>query len=497
MNNNENTDSKKIVYKKAFAVSAVFLLLCSFAVFTYCVYAFDKKQTEQNSALISSSNLQTKSNITSYMNKLEDISKSLFSNSDYVKYDASAAVRDAYQDIIMQEKLTDFFTSQSLLDNYSDFGIIYKNNYSVGIISEGTLKYLGDDPYDKVEKNLKSEVKKWYTENNDKNNKCFYFRRVNKNAVMVASFYITEFKHLFPDFTQMENENIIVTDDSYNIIYSADGRTGKLDDRYINMLSNNDNCTVTDNKSIVSASTDDNGWHYFTTLDLSNQINGYKNAMIICVGIFVCALIVYSVVFALVMSIRKPIRNRNVYQRPESVDKLTGLCNAETVENQIAEKIEKCITGSTILLGLVSISNYGLIKGNYGKEGSDETLIKTAEKLKALYGEKNIVGKTGENEFVIFADFTEYDLFKAYDNLKANLVVLENTLKECELDNGRGMLKYAIGASVYPMSSNDYDELYDCAKTALDISFKKNDGGCVLYSNEETVQTADAGRESR
>lgn len=497
MNNTENTDSKKTVYKKAFAVSAAFLLLCSFAVFTYCIYAFDKNQTERSSALISSSNLQTKSNITSYMNKLEDISKSLFSNSDYVKYDASAAVKDGYQDIIMQGKLTDFFTSQSLLDNYSDFGIIYKNNYTVGIVSEGTLNYLGENPYDKVDSQLDAEVKKWYVGNDDKSNKCFYFRRVNKNAVLIASFYLTEFKHLFPDNAQMQNENIIVADDNYNIVYAADGTTGKLDKRYIDMLGNNDNCTATDKKLIVSASTDDNGWHYFTALDLSNQLDVYKKTGIICAGIFLCMLIIFSFTFALVMSIKKPIRNRNVYQRPDSIDKLTGLCNAETVENQIAEKIEKCITGSTILLGLVSISNYGLIKGNYGKEGSDEALLKTAETLKKLYGEKNIVGKTGENEFVIFADFTEYDLFKAYDNLKANLAVLENTLKECELDNNRGVLKYAIGASVYPMSSNDYDELYDCAKTALDISFKKNDGGYVLYSNEDTAQTADTGRESR
>lgn len=153
-------------------------------------------------------------------------------------------------------------------------------------------------------------------------------------------------------------------------------------------------------------------------------------------------------------------------QSSQTVDPVTGLSNAETAENLIIDKIERCKTGSTIMLALVSLENYQLIKENYGRSGTEEALVKTANALTEFYGEENIVGKTSENEFIIFADFTEYDLFAVHNKIKSSLKELEITLADVCLDNNRGAVKYSVGAAIYPDNSSDYDELYDFAKQA-------------------------------
>lgn len=53
---------------------------------------------------------------------------------------------------------------------------------------------------------------------------------------------------------------------------------------------------------------------------------------------------------------------------------------------------------------------------------------------------------------------------RAYGNVRAYVKELNDKLKECCLDDDRGYIKCAVGASVYPETSDDYDELYEWQK---------------------------------
>jgi diguanylate cyclase (GGDEF)-like protein len=164
------------------------------------------------------------------------------------------------------------------------------------------------------------------------------------------------------------------------------------------------------------------------------------------------------VVGLLLSSLKMP--NNIIYRgdySTDTMDRLTGLIMNEALENVIIGKMDSCINGSTMVLLLIKIKNYELISENYGETAVDEALIKVSSVLREFYGKSSTVGKTGENEFAVLADFTDFNLFKAHERMKANIRQLEEELDKLELENERGMIRCALGAAVYPDDSEDYD----------------------------------------
>lgn len=498
MKNKKENKSLIAGIRRIIILSVLIMLTACICVCTFCIYKNYEYQISHDANLVSSMNLQMRENVDSYLNKLEDTSKILFSQADYMKYDATAAVKDNYQVLKMEEKINDYLTSLSLIDNYSDFGIIYRNNHTVGIVSDGTMNLYGADPFSSIEECIGDNRTIWYAGYKGDRKKLYYFRRVNNNSIFVSSFYMTGFKSIFPDSAQLKNVSVILVDNTRRIVFSTDDKSGEIDSKYSNAFSDNDNCTVVGSDFIASVSSGiGNDWQLITSMDLNPLIHNFKQIAVVCVGICIFLIIMFFFLsFLAISGSSADGKNVNSTVKPDSIDELTGLSNAENAENLIADKIETCITGSTIMLALVSIKNYKLINDNYGISAVNEALIKTSRLLSDIYGENNIVGKTGENEFAIFADFTEYDLFKAHNNLKNNLELLENRLSGCELDNNRGMIKYGIGAAIYPDCGFDYDELYEIAKSALKESIEKDNGKFVLDSGKKSEKTT-SGKESR
>ena len=85
------------------------------------------------------------------------------------------------------------------------------------------------------------------------------------------------------------------------------------------------------------------------------------------------------------------------------VDENTGLFTAEYTENSIMDKMETCISGSTIAFIIVKITNLELIRLNYGEEIVAEAERKVAEILVENRKEGDICGIFREGEFVLFA----------------------------------------------------------------------------------------------
>ena len=478
----ENTKKPNEIRRLLIAFIVVITVAC-LSIFGYNCYKFYDEQTASSRQLVSTLNLQLQKGVDNYLRKLEDTGKILFSHNDYIEYNAAASKGDKYVSLQLENEMSDFLVSLSTMDNYSDFGIVYSNNHTVGRINDGTIDLYGTDLYKSLCSSLGDRKTCWTTGYNGNYKRLYYLRRVNDNAVLAASIYTDELTGVFVANVQLENVKVMLTDNSKHIIYSSSASiTGVLDDEYSKDWTDEAGFTVVDTRYIESVNTCGSDWHIVSVLDLNEQILMYKKIGVVSFAILMAGiLIIISFVFLAVAGQKEPEKSP-YFSKMETVDGLTGLCNAETAENLIAEKIETCITGSTIMLALVCIKNFDLIEENYGITGKNEALLTVSALLKDFYGEKNIVGKTGENEFEVFADFTEYDLFKAHDKLKNSLKALDERLSECQLSSGRGYIKCCVGAAVYPDSSSDYDELYECAKTSLQKSVADREGKFVLHT---------------
>lgn len=445
-----------------------------------------KNRINSEAETVTSLNKQIELSLGKYFNNIEDASKVILTKRSFAAYNAADTMQDKYNAIQTENEISEFLLTMSMLDNYCDFCIIYANDHIIGKISVGTQDLVSKNIYRDFTELLVEDKTKWVSGIGGSYNKIFYLRSVNDNAVFVSSFYTSELSEVFPVNKDNENTVSYLTDREGNIILSTDNTSGKKLESRFTENGTSGRYTVIDTHYIQSFSQLPLGMNVTTVKDLRSTLAEYNNNVILCGGIAVCAVIILIISYLLVL----PTDNAAVRASSESVDRLTGLHSSETVENLIADKIETCISGSTIMLALVSIENYRLINENYGRAGINEALLTVSQTLTEMFGDEdsgNIVGKIDTNEFVIFADFTEYDLFKAHDRLKESLHALDVKLKQCELSSDRGLIKCAVGAAIYPDSSTDYDELYEYAHSALEESW--NNGGKKYVLHKKAVQT--------
>lgn len=444
-----------------------------------------KSRINSETEAVKSLNKQIELSLEKYFNNIEDASKVILANRSFAAYNSADTKIEKYDAIQIENEIEEFLLNMSMLDNYCDFCIIYVNDHIIGKISVGTQDLMNEKIYRDFKNILGDDKTKWLSGINGSYNKIFYLRQVNDNAVFVSSFYTSELGDVFPI---NENESTIsyLTDKEGNIILSSDNTSGKRLDDKLTENGNSGRYTVTDTEYVQSFSELPWDMNVITVKDLNGISSEHENTLMVCGGILVCAVIILIIAYLLIL----PAESGTEKSSHERVDKLTGLHSSESVENLIADKIETCISGSTIMLALVSIENYRLINENYGRAGINEALLTVSHTLTEMFGDfedkksGNIVGKTDMNEFVIFADFTEYDLFKAHDRLKESLRALDAKLKQCELSSDRGMIKCAVGAAIYPDSSTDYDELYECAHNALEESWDNGGKKYVLHKKE-------------
>ena len=478
---------KKVRNRLIWGYSVVFFVTC---VVTFAVLEYQLMQDtiDNNSQLVESMNLQMKKSINSYLNKLENTSKIVFSKNDYISYDITRQKNDYENNIRMEKEIEEYLISVSLMDNYADFGIVYRNNHSLGKITDGLMDIYEGNIFYALSEYLGSDQTKWVTGYNNDYSRFIYLTKANDNAIFLASFYSTDLENVLIPEKQADNVRVLISDAGNNVIYSGnDSELGeKLPDELLDDISENNDCVVVSKNYITGISSCGSDWKINTVLSLEKQYENVKKTTATALVLTIFGTILFHLIGFLISSEKNPeISYKSSQNLSGETDELTGLLNPEATENKIADKIETCITGSTIMLALVSISNYNLILENYDEKIAEEAVLKVKNVLMDIYGENDIIGRIGKNEFAIFADFTEFDLFKAHGRLKENLNILEKNLAECELDNNRGMIKTAVGAVIYPDTSSDYDELYEQVIEALAQAMEKNNGKPVLLKSEQ------------
>lgn len=486
------TKGAKVVSKIAAArrrtgIASGLIISVSFVVTLFLgAFLILDQNTKMSRENVYSMNSQLSRSVGSKLEKLESVSSRVFQRKNFVEYDASVINRaDSYEALKMETDISNFLDSLSSVDNYNDFFLLYANNHTVGRVSKVANEVFGKDMYEKVSSYMKNKKSAWITGLDDQYDRLYYVRTINSGTVFVGSMFTSEMKSIFSEETA-SHLSFILADDSGRVIFSVNG--SEVSDDALRKLKNEwsdgEPVTIDSLKYAASSSSCGDSWHVVTVTDFSQRNSRYLRILAYCASIMAGAVIVVFFVGHLLSSSRMP---DNIIYRGEysanNLDKLTGLIMNEALENVIVGKIDSCINGTTMVLMLVSVKNYELISENYGESAVDEAMVKVSGVLREFYGKNNTVGKTGDNEFAVLADFTDFNLFKAHDRMKANIRQLEEELDKLELENERGMIRCAVGAAIYPDDSDDYDMLYEGAKAALEESMQMRACKCRFYKD--------------
>lgn len=144
-------------------------------------------------------------------------------------------------------------------------------------------------------------------------------------------------------------------------------------------------------------------------------------------------------------------------------DLLTGLYNKGTTEMLIFKRLvsDKNISG---VLFIIDIDNFKTINDRLGHLYGDAVLSELSESLRRVFRDRDIVGRIGGDEFLVFAQ-----------GLKSESMIVKKAKNICEAffrtyANGKNedfTVSSSIGIAMYPKDGETYEALFKRADAAL------------------------------
>lgn len=144
-NNNTKTDIQ--IRRFTFRIVIVFLLAITVATGTITLILTRKSSREMKSKVVNLIQANTQlqiSNLNQYLGRIEDTAALLFSDDIYCEYDATKEGQDAFEKIQQETAIEKRLQDINILQNFSDFGIVYADDSSLGAISNTTLELFPD-----------------------------------------------------------------------------------------------------------------------------------------------------------------------------------------------------------------------------------------------------------------------------------------------------------------------------------------------------------------
>ena len=166
---------------------AVIIVLAIIGVTLFAVNTSEKVLRNKVSSMTSSLNAQLNINLNNYLSRLENAGTLAFSIDEAYTYDTAEKSIDEYQGINTEKTISDSLSKICLMENFLDYGIVYRNNDTIGNISKGTKSLFTDNMFEEFEKMISNNRTRdgWYTGYQDDYERIYYVKYIHDNALIV------------------------------------------------------------------------------------------------------------------------------------------------------------------------------------------------------------------------------------------------------------------------------------------------------------------------
>lgn len=160
-------------------------------------------------------------------------------------------------------------------------------------------------------------------------------------------------------------------------------------------------------------------------------------------------------------------------------DALTGCYNRETSLAVIRKLVENETEDALSALIIIDIDHFRKINDKFGHDVGDDLLRKVGRMLKNQVRSSDIVGRIGDDEFIVF--------LRGCTVMSQITTKIESFIREAHKITSGGFTDntLSIGAAIYPTNSKDYDDLYDMADKAVYISKTTGYDKYTMYDSDK------------
>ena len=173
---------------------------------------------------------------------------------------------------------------------------------------------------------------------------------------------------------------------------------------------------------------------------------------------------------------RQLSESRDFYKRTAETDKLTGLLNKITFENNCREYLQNISAGELAALFVIDLDNFKKANDTHGHQFGDLILKKFAAALRDKFSTDGLIGRFGGDEFVILLKNVA-DINSVTD--KAHTLL--ETARALHSDKDWS-LSASVGISIIDGSKKNYSEIFSAADKSVYVVKSQGRNGFSINS---------------
>ncbi|MBQ8965741.1 diguanylate cyclase [Ruminococcus sp.] len=457
------------------------------AVMVLAVNKTDEVLKNKVVSMTSSLNVQMKLNLQSYMSRMETVATLAFGEKEAYTYDATDPNNDEYEAINTEKVITDKLYNLCIMENFVDYGIVYRNNRTVGKLSNGTTSLFGEQLYEKLSSMVTDPRSQdgWSAGYEGDFRRIYYVKQVHENAVLVISFYANELVAVFDNPETLTDMQIKLTDANYNILYSKNGDdvgTG-LSSEITGRISGHDFATAMDNEYLVSVNKCDD-WYvvcYIPTQKILAEKNEMKRYIYMAGGIAM----LLAALLGMVLSYRitSPVKTMVAeLDNKASTDRLTGILNKLAFEEMAGTAIGNSLESERRALVILDIDDFKRVNDTLGHAAGDKLLAGTGGVLREVFSDDDYLGRVGGDEFCILMNAGKMSEEEFTDYVTEKCTALNKAFHDNSTAAEYGyQVTASIGAALYPQDGRTFKELYSACDEAMYAAKKSGKDGFTFF----------------
>ena len=479
----ENRPGLKRLKRVKYLMAAGYVLIVAAALVIVSMLALQKTDEvlkDKVNSLVASLNVQMKLNMDSYLSRMETIGTLAFAAQETYTYDATDPNNDEYEALQTEKAISDKLYSLCIMENFVDYGIVYRNNHAIGKISNGTINLFGDDMFTEFEGMITRQRTRdgWAAGYQDNFKRIYYVKRIHDNALLVISFYTAELERVFDNPETMSEMEIRLTNQNYDILYSnlPDEVGEPLPETVAGMIRNRYAATVMDDNYLVSVNSCGDDWYVVCSIP-TQIILKEKNEMQYYIWMTAVLGAVLAALFGILLTLRLTRPVETIVSNLDSkahIDQLTGILNKRSFEDYTSGRLSGALTIEQHAIILLDVDNFKGVNDTLGHAYGDQVLAKIGSILRAEFSTEDYLGRIGGDEFCVFMnqvpedrdgyeDFVRFKCESLCEAFRSNYTGEEGTYK----------VSASIGVAIFGKDGSDFATLYAAADHALYCSKEK------------------------